>query len=96
MLKITTNQDQLLVRFPPRLDTASCSQWQADLLARTEAHTGPIVFDLSDVAFVASVFLRICMQVYKKEGAQLQIIGLSPDVKKVFKIAGMDQHLSLQ
>ena len=65
-------------------------------MKRVAEENRPVVFDMKDVTFVSSMFIRICLQVYKQMGAnRFQVINLSPDVKKVFKIAGLDQQLNI-
>jgi anti-anti-sigma factor len=51
-----------------------------------------VVFDLAGVDFVASAFLRLCLMVQQKAaGHQLTLVNVSPPIKKVFKIAGLDK-----
>ena len=96
MVQIIKTNDQLTCMMPARLDTAACLSFQDNLLKRVAEEKMPVVFDMKDVTFVSSMFIRICLQVYKHAGAsRFQVVNLSPDVKKVFKIAGLDQQLKI-
>lgn len=96
MIQFTTEADQLVCTLPPRLDTIACSSCQETLLKRIEEEKAPVVFDMSNVDYISSAFIRICLQVFKQVGgSRFRLVHVSPDVKKVFKIAGLDQHLNL-
>jgi anti-anti-sigma factor len=93
----TTDGDKLTVRFPARLDAAACQRWEDSLLSSVSRHDGIIAFDLSDVTFLASGFLRICLKVRKDAGdGRFTVKGASPDVRKVFKVAGLDAHVTME
>ena len=53
-------------------------------------------FDMKDVTFISSSFIRICLMTYKsvKEG-NFTIINCDPFMKKTFKIAGLDDLLKV-
>jgi anti-anti-sigma factor len=99
MVQFTKEADQLVCAFPPRLDTIACMSCQEMLLKRIEeekAAVVAVVFDMAQVDYISSAFIRICLQVFKQVGgSRLRLVHLSPDVKKVFKIAGLDQHMNL-
>jgi anti-anti-sigma factor len=88
----TYEHDRLRIRFEGRLDTAKCEEISAEVRAAVTAPTVPVEFDLAEVDFVASAFLRLCIYAYQQSGEQgLQILNASPTIKRVFKIAGMDK-----
>ncbi len=67
-----------------------------DLMAVVEESEGPIVFDLASVTFVASSFLRVVLTVNRAKARDgFSIINIQPDVKKVFKMAGLWDALGL-
>ena len=81
--------------FGERLDTVNCANFEKELLGKTREMKSPVVFDLAKVEYIASSFLRICFQVNKEAGAgNLSLVNVSPEIKKVFKIAGMDKFLA--
>ena len=56
-----------------------------------------MTFDLSGVAYVASSFLRICLKAAATAGKdRFELIHARPEIKKVFKIACLDQQLALR
>ena len=55
-----------------------------------------VVFDLGGVDFVASAFLRICIETSRRVGKEnLQVVKCSPFTHKTFLMAGMDELVSL-
>ena len=75
-----------------RLDTVECGRITATVVEQAQAAGQPLVFDLTGVDFVASAFLRLCIMVQQKAASQpLTLVNVAPPIKKVFKIAGLDQ-----
>ena len=53
-----------------------------------------IIFDVHNVKYVCSTFLSVCLETYKNFGAQnFSVLNMTPHVKKVFKIAGLDNTM---
>ena len=84
----------LIITFKGRMDTNACSEVEIAIKAEIEKAGLPVFFDLKDVDFVSSAFLRICLYTAKKVGAgKFQVTNAGPLIKQVFKIAGMDQFI---
>lgn len=55
-----------------------------------------VVFDLKEVDFIASGFIRICVETAKTVNtSNFSIINTHPIIKKTFKIAGLDEMLNV-
>jgi len=53
-----------------------------------------VFFDLKNVTFIASAFIRTCLAISRQVDAEnFRIINASPVIKKTFKIAGLDEML---
>ena len=86
----------LLCTFPRRLDTEACTRLEPEIFRALENFNSSVVFDLSQVDYVSSSFLRICLRVFRRFGAdKFSIVNVSPLVKKVFKIAGFDESMKI-
>ncbi len=82
--------------FNERLDTVNCMNFEQELLEKVQEAENSIVFDLGKVDYIASSFLRICFRVSKTNGeGKLSLVNVSPEVKKVLKIAGVDKHIKV-
>lgn len=94
MYKTGISDGKMIFTFEFRLDTLTCSGLENGLIAELKNTQVPIVFDIGKVDFVSSAFLRICIIAAKKAGAgNFHVVNAAPQIKKVFKIAGMDQFL---
>ena len=97
MIEFAKEEGKLTCTFDERLDTSSCSKFQ-DKLYETiaSAQESIVAFDMQKVDYVASIFLGICIKVYKDKGSEnFSLINVRPNVKKVFKITGMDKLLTI-
>ena len=96
MTQFNETEDKLSVVFESRLDSFQCSKLDAELSEKLAEVQKPVEFDLSQVDFVASSFLRICLSSCQKVGPdKFSIVHINPNVKKVFKIAGLDSMVKM-
>jgi anti-anti-sigma factor len=87
-------EESTVIRFEGRMDTAKCAQIEAETKERVTRPVTSVVFDLKDVEFISSAFLRLCIYAHKQAGEEgFQIINVDPSIKRVFKIAGLDMML---
>ncbi len=95
-----TTSRTLRCLFGERMDTVAAGALapQLDEKLAACATDGPVhvVFDMGKVVFVASAFLRICLKTAKETGVTSFVVANSlPEVKKVFKIAGLETPLNV-
>ena len=107
MLK--SNYDQstntLTFIFAGHLDTASCLPMSKELESKVAESSAvsdksgmplKIVFDLKDVDFISSAFIRICMIILSKvKAGDLSVRNANPFIKKTIKISGLENQLNL-
>lgn len=97
MTQYHDTEEKLSVVFDARLDSLHCSTLEPELTEKLKNISKPVEFDLNQVEFVASAFLRICLASCQKVGVEkFSIVHISPNVKKVFKIAGMDSLVQME
>ncbi len=67
--------------------------------AMTQASSSPvtqIVFDLGQVEYISSGFIRLCAQAAKQvQQGGFRVVNTKPLVMKVFKVAGLDELLKV-
>jgi anti-anti-sigma factor len=94
----------LICRFSEKMDTVKSNEANENFMeamgkAASSGFTTDalkIIFDLEQVDYVASAFLRLCLIAVKGVGERnFIIINTEPEVMKVFKIAGLDQILQV-
>ncbi|TRZ70305.1 MAG: anti-sigma factor antagonist [Bacteroidetes bacterium] len=109
MLEFDFNHNERILTclFKGRLDTILCIQISPELeskyisLCENEDKEAlldfALVFDLREVSFISSSFIRLCLAGKKrvKEG-NFSILNSDPFIMKTFKIAGLDEILSVE
>lgn len=96
MVVFSLDGDRLICAFSGQMDTVTTASLTSEVTARAAEAPGPVVFDLAEVEYVSSAFLRLCLQVGRQKGAgQLSLVHVRPQVLKVLKIAGFDKILSV-
>lgn len=81
-----------------RLDAAVATTFK-DRVRNLAAHAGDVVtIDLSEVDFLDSSGLGAIIAIFKSmpAGRRLELIGVSPNVERVFKLTRMDSVLSFR
>ncbi|MDP2423363.1 MAG: STAS domain-containing protein [Bacteroidales bacterium] len=71
---------------------------QNHIAARKSEAKDPIkvVFNLQEVDFIASGFIRICIETIKSINREnFSIVNTNPLIKRTFKIAGLDETLNV-
>jgi anti-anti-sigma factor len=95
MFSVQESEGWLAFTFKSRLDTETCSKIESEMIAHLEKASQPILFNIAQVDFVSSAFLRICIMAAKRAAnGKFHVKNATPQIKKVFKIAGMDQFLA--
>ncbi|MFH1159375.1 MAG: STAS domain-containing protein [bacterium] len=90
-MKITTNDQSTVCQFSLRLDTNVAYQLEPQIDNATQPGK-QLIFDFSEVDYISSTFLRICVKKWKELGQDLfWIRNPKPDIKRVFKIAGLER-----
>jgi anti-sigma B factor antagonist len=77
-----------------RLDTAGVGEIELSFTSHTVARAKPLLLDISDVTFLASLGLRMLLTVAKaldRRGAKTVLLSPQPAVREVLKLSGFDQ-----
>jgi anti-anti-sigma factor len=99
-----SGEKHLICRFSGHLDTIACVgisealQQKLQELKQGHMQADPpeekIDFDMRDVTFISSSFIRICLVAFNALiKGNFTIINCDPFLKKTFKIAGLDELL---
>ena len=102
MVTINYNDEEKLItlNFNGHLDAIETGKiteiLQAEPVMKNIKPDDKLVFDLKDVDYIASSFIRICMSHSKMVGSdRFSIANSQPFVKKTFKISGLDDILNI-
>jgi len=80
-----------------KIDTETSMKLDPEVNAKIKGYQPQkVCFDLQGVDYVASAFLRICVTTSKQVGdSNFFIVNTQPAIKKIFKIAGLEQVLNI-
>ncbi|MDR2407787.1 MAG: STAS domain-containing protein [Bacteroidales bacterium] len=98
-MKYEQIEGTLFCRFSNKMDTITCAQVKDELAnqinSALQANSDlKIVFDLSETTYIASSFLRLCIQYYKLVGKErFAIVNVSDNIREVFDIAVLTDML---
>lgn len=102
MLQFDYNSDEKVMtfKFSGRQDTLSVTKFseiiQINLASKEGKSEDRIIFDLKEVDYISSAFIRICLMVAKQAApGQFSIINCQPFVKKTFNISGLEEILKV-
>lgn len=93
-MNIIQKETETVVTFPTRIETGAAISFEQQLAVKTKELKTPVIFDLNQVEYISSSFIRICIRMYKELGkSNFKIINPSPFVKDIFKLTGLAQML---
>lgn len=97
MTKLNWKQNELTFNFEDRLDSKNSLNAEKTIdKAIHKKSPQKIIFDLKNVVYVASAFLRICISMVKKMGKDnFLIINAQPQIKKIFNISGLEDFFNI-
>ena len=97
MNQFIENNGILECHFSGRLDTMVSQTIDAELKVKLNPGIKDIVFDLSNVDYLSSSFLRICLSSLRHAGKDhFRVINVSPTALKVFQIANLTEILQIE
>lgn len=97
IVQIQSGDDTLIFAFIGPMNAERCNQIHDEIVRAIEESGLPVVFDMAEVEFAASSFLRIVLTVNKRVGREkFRVVNVDPNVKKVFKMSGIWDALSLE
>jgi len=97
MVTFSEQDQQIICSFAGQLNTLAVTQDAPAVRQKIgQAHDRSVVFDLGGASFIASSFLRLCVETARTVGnARFSVRNLSPELKKVFVISGLDKQWTI-
>ena len=101
--KYDRDTNTLTFIFSGHMDSARCMPMAQTVENKVMEHAGDsaqinkplkVAFDLKEVDFISSAFIRICMMVLAKvKTGNLTVQNAGPFIKKTIKISGLENQL---
>ena len=94
-LEIKNQSDQIThLALRGRLDTAGVGKVELEFTSHTVPRAKPLLLDMSEVTFLASLGLRMLLTVAKaldRRGAKMVLLSPQPAVRQVLSLSRFDQ-----
>ncbi|OPY38448.1 MAG: STAS domain protein [Methanoregula sp. PtaU1.Bin051] len=97
-LEITGDNEMAVVMMPKRMDAENAPVLEEDLKALMRWNSPIVIMDFSATDYIASAGLRVLLVTTRnlmKGGTKTALISLSPQVLRVFDMAGFTQIFSI-
>ena len=97
MLVYEKGDDRFTCRFSGRMDTTAAMSVEDELIDKVQHAGMPVVFDFTELEYVASSFLRSCVRVVRVAGStKIKIIGASDEIIRIFDMTGFGKLMDIQ
>lgn len=86
--------DVNVLRTAGRLDATTCEAAQPVILETLDKSKAGMILNMASLDFISSAGLRIMIMLMKKaatDGKQIGLVGVQPQIYKIFKIAALDK-----
>lgn len=96
-MESTVIDHTLVFSFSERLDTLGAMSLQkeiVDLIAAQDKSLA-VTFDFAGVEYISSGFIRILMLVVRMKGKNFSIVNISPAVRKILLMTGLDRLITM-
>jgi anti-anti-sigma factor len=79
-----------------KIDTLNTSELENEINENMKVNITSVVFDLQEVDYISSSFLRIVIKIVKAVGKEnFAITNVQPSIMKVFKIANLTEIVNV-
>jgi anti-anti-sigma factor len=102
MVTFNRNTDEKVITatLTGRLDTLAVQTLneliQANLPSKEDASGERVIFDMKDVDYISSSFIRICVATAKQAGnGRFSMVNCQPFIKKTFRLSGLEEILNV-
>ncbi len=95
MVTVTTESNVCRITLDGRIDSANAPELEKQIFAQLDTVCQSMVIDAEKLQFISSAGLRVILKL-RKLCANLEIIGVSPDVYEVFEMTGFTEMIKVQ
>ena len=97
MISYEKGETELICKFTGRMDTTASMNAEDELIEQAQHAGVPIVFDFTDLEYVASSFLRSCVKVARVAGStKIKVLGASEEILRIFDMTGFGKLMDIQ
>lgn len=95
---IEKTSEKITVALQGELDTVAAQQFAKDMEPVMAEESKLILIDFSELDYISSAGMRIILfaqKTVRAKGGNVQIKGMSEDIKQIFQLTGFDQMIEI-
>lgn len=97
MVVYEKGDEEFVCRFSGRMDTTASMSVEDELIDKAQHAGVPIIFDFTELEYVASSFLRSCVKVARVAGStKIKVVGASEEILRILDMTGFDKLFNIQ
>lgn len=88
--------DTLICTFSGRFDTAASIAIENEVFDKVQKEHLPVIFDLKDVEYISSAYLRLCIQAARAaKNNDAKAINAAKFIEEAFSMTGLDRIMKI-
>ena len=99
MADIIRTDSVVTVKTGARIDTINAGEFEREITPIFNETGANVVFDFNDLDYISSSGLRVVLKAQKMISAKkgtMKLIGVKPQIKKVFDMTGFSRFLTIE
>ena len=96
MLDYEKRENGFVCKFSGRMDTAAAMSSEDELIDQVQHADAPVIFDFTDLEYVASSFLRSCVKVVRVAPGKIKVVGASDEIARIFDMTGFAKLMDFE
>ncbi len=96
--KISQSSSECIIKLTGRLDLQGVAEIETEFKELYSGYNGRFIVDMSEVAFLASLGMRLLMMAAKalsQSGGKIVVVGPQEVVENALRISGLDQVIDI-
>lgn len=95
-VKYRTENNVLICEFSGRFDTAASTAIENEVFDRIQREHLPVIFDLKDVDYISSAYLRLCIQAARAaKDNDAKAVNAAKFVEDAFSMTGLNRIMKI-
>lgn len=97
--EITRNGNEVTINTGARIDTINAGNFENEINPILAENGTKVIFDCNDLEYISSSGLRVVLKAQKiisSRKGEMKLIGVKPQIKKVFDMTGFSRFLTIE
>jgi anti-sigma B factor antagonist len=96
-IEVNQDDERTVIGLVGEIDLSNASALGAEITGEVTGHTGVVVVDLTEVAYIDTQGVRLLLQLARQPGITLSVVAPPEGIAgQVLRIAGLNDHLQVR